>query len=57
MTDERPPIGVMPKFIWDEKRFEELQGAIMRYADRGFMISPEWIEEYNSLIKGKRDSK
>lgn len=49
--DKRPPFGVTPKFIWDEKRISDLKEAIKRYLDAGLLVNKEWIEEYNALIK------
>lgn len=50
-----PPIGVMPKEIWEEKkkeeRLEEVKGAISRYFKQGLPILPKWIEEYNELVE------
>jgi hypothetical protein len=46
----RLPIGVMPKFIWDEQRLKELREAIQRYADAGEYIPLDWVKEYNNLL-------
>lgn len=52
---KKPPLGVMPKQIWIEtitnRRFEDLQRAIGEYLNQGLIIKPEWIEEYNELVK------
>lgn len=45
----KPPLGVMPKDIWDRKRQEELAAAMNRYLEAGKKIPKEWIEEYNEL--------
>lgn len=50
MKANRPPIGIMPRWIWEEKRFYELREAIARYYDAGCRIPPEWIEEYNDMV-------
>lgn len=47
---ERPPIGIMPRYIWEEKRLSELISAINRYVDNCMPVPMEWIEEYNELI-------
>ena len=47
----RPPLGVMPKFIWDRKRISMLKEAIKRYLDENEAIPNEWITEYNELVK------
>lgn len=48
---ERPPIGVTPKFLWEEARIHELFEAMMRYRQAGKQFPEEWIEEFNELIK------
>ena len=50
MTENVPPIGVMPAWLHSVKRISELAGAIQRYADdehgaeRRFLIRM-WAEE------------
>ena len=46
----KPPIGIIPKHIHQEKRFVDLCGAICRYYEAGLQIPIEWIEEYNELV-------
>jgi hypothetical protein len=48
---QQPPIGIMPRYIWDEIRLRELAAAISRYAAAYRPVPAEWIEEYNELIK------
>lgn len=45
----KPPLGVMPRHLHDEKRREEIQAAIIRYAEAGQPVDPAWVEEYNEL--------
>lgn len=49
-TSGRPPLGVMPHWIWVEKRINELGRAIAEYVTEGLEINPEWVTEYNNLI-------
>lgn len=43
----KPPIGVIPEWLWKEKRLEELRAAIKRYAEANIPIGLNWItEEY-----------
>lgn len=55
----RPPLGLMPKEIHDERvkveRFNEVCKAIARYYDAGLKIDIKWIEEYNELVECVRD--
>ena len=48
---KKPPIGVTPKSHHDYQRAVELQEAIQRYLTEGLPIKPEWVEEYNELLK------
>lgn len=48
---EKPPIGLMPKFIHREKRLMDVCGAISRYYNAGLEIPIEWVQEYNELVK------
>lgn len=50
-TYERHPIGVMPRYIWKEKRLADIKSAMHRYTDSFKRIPLEWIEEYNELVK------
>jgi hypothetical protein len=48
---ERPPLGIMPRYIWNEKRLEDLRDAIYRYISAVRPVPAEWIEEYNELLQ------
>lgn len=45
----KPPIGVMPRYMWDRKRQKDLADAMERYLEAGMKIPAEWIEEYNEI--------
>jgi len=47
---EKPPIGLIPKSINDQKRYHEVCEAITRYYNASLQIPIEWIEEYNELV-------
>lgn len=51
----KPPLGVVPKFIWEEMRLNELGRAIREYMDFNLEVRLEWIEEYNELVIKVRD--
>jgi hypothetical protein len=45
-----PPIGVMPRWAWNERRIRDLIDAISRRVDAAcWPIPPEWIEELRDL--------
>lgn len=43
---KKPPLGVMPRDVWDRKRQEELSEAMCRYIAVDKKIPKEWLEEY-----------
>ena len=47
----KTPLGVMPRWLWEEKRIVDLKDAIIRYLETGKEIPPEWTIEYNDLTK------
>jgi len=49
-TIPKPPIGIIPKFIWIEQRIDELKQAIVRYLDAD-RLDPveEWLTEIKEL--------
>lgn len=54
----KPPLGVIPRDIWDWKRQEELAEAMARYLEVGMKIPTKWLEEYNEISdRWKEDEK
>lgn len=51
----KPPLGVMPKKIWELQRISDLKDAIDRYANAQINIPIEWIEEYNDLVSSHKE--
>jgi malonyl CoA-acyl carrier protein transacylase len=51
----KPPIGIMPRYVWDEKRAMELLAAIRRYVDAGLMPKKEWVHELCDLTTARRE--
>ena len=45
-----PPIGVVTRRIWQEKRLAELRAAIDRHRVDGREPEPEWIQEAYDLF-------
>lgn len=46
---KKPPIGLMPRFVWEERRLVNIVAAMVRYENAGLEIKSEWIEEYEEL--------
>ncbi len=48
----KPPLGIMPKRIYQEQRFDVISEALIRFiACTTVKIPVTWIEEYNELIE------
>ena len=45
----KPPLGVMPKDLWNRQRQKDLADAMVRYLEAGMKTPLEWIEEYNEI--------
>ncbi|MDO4802745.1 MAG: hypothetical protein Q4A15_11325 [Prevotellaceae bacterium] len=50
MLNEKPPLGLMPHYIWVDKRIAEILAAFERYSNAGKAVPVEWIEELRKLI-------
>lgn len=46
----RPPIGLVPRYIWIEQRISVIMRAIIRYEDAGVPVPPEWREELREHV-------
>lgn len=53
----KPPLGLTPRFIIEEKRIFEIVEAISRYINVEKEIPIEWIEEYNELVNKQSNGK
>jgi hypothetical protein len=49
-TVTRPPMGVIPRWLHDEKRARALRDAIKRFLDAPKEIPVELVQEYNELL-------
>lgn len=46
----KPPLGVIPRIIWEDRRLAELDRAMMEYDAFGFPVDPEWPRERDELL-------
>lgn len=53
----KPPLGVMPREIWDRKRQDQLAEAMTRYLEAGYKIPKEWFDEYNEISERLKEIK
>ena len=42
----KPPLGIMPEWLWISQRRSDLKEAIVRYLDADKTIPAEWVEEH-----------
>lgn len=47
----KPPLGARPRYIHEELRRRELREAIAGYMQDGLEVNPEWVSEYNELVR------
>jgi hypothetical protein len=52
----KPPIGIMPEYIWKLERIQDLKEAIYRYLDADCIPDKEWYDEYEKLIREMRNN-
>ena len=52
-----PPVGIMPKWRWDQIRAENLCEAINRYNQAGYPVPKEWVDELKNLAPTVKISK
>ncbi len=45
----KPPLGLIPYWVRDMERFEEIIAAMERYSKAELPIPIEWIEEVDDL--------
>ena len=51
----KPPIGLLPQYLWKEQRMNEIKEAVARYMEVGARVSASWLEEYNELVNNPFD--
>jgi len=50
----KPALGIMPKYLWEEQRITNINEAIERMTQSQERIPVEWITEYNELCERKQ---
>lgn len=45
-----PPIGLIPKFVRDQERAQEILAAMSRYVEAGKKFPREWVDELTQLV-------
>jgi len=52
----KPPIGLIPKWLWEQQRIEDIDSAILRYRDALIEVPEEWYAEREALLHSHRVS-
>ena len=47
---EKPPIGIIPEWLWEEQRLSEIHNAVTRYREAGKEIPQQWEDEINYRV-------
>lgn len=55
IKDKKPPLGLMSKTFWEERRILNIIEAIDRYIGAGKSIPRDWVDEFNDLIQKRVD--
>lgn len=50
-NNQKPPVGIKPRYIHDGERIEEILCAIERYTDANMSIPKSWVDELRDLLK------
>lgn len=54
---KKSPLGLIPKWLHDEQRFDDVRAAIERYFKARLKIPNAWVEEYNQFVEKQSDDK
>lgn len=48
-----PPLGLMPRYIHEDKRIADILNAMKRYSEAGYAIPCEWVLELRDLFRSR----
>lgn len=48
---EKPPLGLIPRQFWLERRYHDVLNAIQRYVGQGVQPPIEWLAEAQHLAR------
>lgn len=54
--EERPPIGLKPKWLWEQERCGDIFDAMERYSESKLAIPVEWVEELRESVFKLQDN-
>ena len=53
--NEKPPLGIVPRYVIDEQRAREIISGILRFIDAGSPVPREWLEELFDRVNIKEE--
>ena len=53
--NEKPPLGIAPRYVIDEQRAREIIAAVLRYLDAVKPVPREWLEELFDRVNIKEE--
>ena len=56
-ANKTPPMGIMPRRLWDESRTLDLLEAMRRYVEAGKKVPVDWLNELHDLLWHVEDCK
>jgi hypothetical protein len=54
-VNEKPPLGIAPRYIIDEQRAREIIFGILRFIDARRPVPREWLEELFDRVNIKEE--
>jgi hypothetical protein len=54
-SPKKPPLGIMPRKLWVEKRIREINEAMTRYFATDEPVPDEWLVELRDHLNGERE--
>lgn len=55
--EEKPPIGLTPRFVWLKMRKIDIEDAVRRYVKANREVPIEWIKEYFDILDEEREQR
>ena len=46
----KPPVGITPRYEWENQRIITIYNAIGRYIEAGIEVPREWFDELEELL-------
>lgn len=50
---DKPPVGIRPKWVYEQGRIKEILKAMKRYADATLPVPKAWVEELEERMESQ----